>query len=222
MVSEFLLRFDRPQPLRRIVALADLARSAALAQLPPGMPAPMLAGKDNGVPLRSGHRHTHWLPWTRDARTLDGIVAWCPAGWSTVEREAVAAVRRLYDSRVSLWVTPGRVQWPAPATWWATLTPFVPGRHDVDPADDLARECRFRGLPAPSRVWVLPSDGRWPTLRPSRQYPRAPASPVRLVAQFQQQVPAPVTLGALAHFGLGMLWPVNPAALRERWGISCT
>ena len=215
----YAMRLDPPPPLRRVVEYADLLRTATLAQLPPGADVPMLAGRSRSGATVGQHQHVHWLPWTTDAATLGGIVAWCPGGFGRVELDALRSLRSLRSMRVTAAVAPTQVRLPEGAEWWASLTPYVPAWHDEPVSDDVARECGHRGLPAP-QVWTLPSDGqRWRTLRPSRRYERMPPKPVRVAVRFPQPVAAPVALGRLAHFGLGMFWPVDPAVLRDRWGV---
>jgi len=207
-------------PLTQVVRYADVMRTAALACLPGAVDAPMLAGRARGGAAPGQHVHTHWLPYTTDAVRLTGLVAWCPAGWSSVEERALRAVRHLAAVRAT--VTPTVVSWPQPSTWWASLTAYVPGRHDTPLAEDITRECQFRGLPAPAGVWELPARGRWATARPSRRYDRLPPQPRQVACRFHTPVPAPLALGRLCHFGLGMFWPVNPAVLAERFGVPCS
>lgn len=213
------VRFTPQPPLRHVVRYTDWMRTAALAHLPDNADAPQLAGRRRDGTPPGQHRHTHWLPLIESLHTLAGVVAWCPDGWSTEELAALASVRRLHAANTD--VTPTTVKWPEPATWWGTLTPYVPGRHGTNLAEDVRRECRYRGLPEPDRFHRLPDGGeRWATQRPSRRYPRQPPTPVRAAIRFDSPVAAPLTLGRMAHFGLGYWWPLNPEILASRWGIN--
>lgn len=217
------------------VSMAEALRQASLSasgRRGTRLPSPLLAGKDHaGVPL-TGHRHAHYLAFVADPeRTghsrLDTLVVWIPAGLSEADLAALGSLRRLggrsfasdfRTCRLGL-EGYGRVEdivpeLVGPATTWQSFTPFAPPRHGRrrtawrdHVASQITDELARRDKPAPSRIELLP--GPWLNFRRHRLTEcladARRAFGVRIV--FEEAVRGPLVLGALSHFGLGLMSP---------------
>jgi CRISPR-associated protein Csb2 len=222
------LALDPAPPLKRVVEVTDLLRAAAMSRLGHWHGDSMLAGKTAyGQPV-SGGGHAFWLPVT-DGRVIAGICLWVPAGLEPGEAEAVTGLRRI-GSRdrgpvPAMTVTPVPGERPVPARLtgpgavWETVTPFVPDGHsrarrgkprspERVAAGRAAAALRWAGFPPPLEITVTCGVNGWMTRRPSR--PERTARPVRLRVTFAEPVTGPLAIGALSHFGLGVLTPARP------------
>ncbi|MGH9053487.1 MAG: type I-G CRISPR-associated protein Csb2 [Acidimicrobiia bacterium] len=190
-----------------------------------------LAGKSaEGDVLTSQHLHAHYLAFgsPEDPR-LDALAVWAPGGLDDDEVRAVAGLRSLQgwahvsDFRPSILglEAVGHIEQAAPelvgpASVWMSFTPYAPTRHPARGStlvefltEDVTRELGYRGKPNPAGVEVLRGD--WlsyrrhrPTGRDTRGEARR-AFGIRLV--FPEPVAGPISLGDLAHFGLGLFLP---------------
>ena len=220
------LALDPAPPLRRVVEVTDLLRSAALSRLDHTGHDSMLAGKTADGDCFRGrqHVHAHWLPVT-DGRVIAGVCVWTPAGLSPAETASVAmigrvgregggpvpamAVRLLHGSAGA----GARLSGPSAA--WESLTPFVPPRRRDKPsrrvpaflAAMVAAELGHRGLPAPASVEELGPVAGWVTRRPSR--PEWAPPPCRIRVMFGEPVTGPLAIGRLSHFGMGVMVPAQ-------------
>jgi CRISPR-associated protein Csb2 len=223
------------------VAMTDVLRQACMSQYGKrngGRTSPTLSGKDgDGAPLRSQHRHAHYLAMDEDDDgLLDTLFLWVPGadGLSDRELAALARVRRLTGyghvkdfraCRLGLEAF-GTVDQVAPRTWrggrtWTSHTPFAPpsARHrkrnetwEDFATKELRRELRLRDLPTDVEIVHL---RRLPWLKYRRHRPTgkmtladAPrASGFRL--RFSEKVEGPISLGELSHFGLGLFVPTG-------------
>jgi CRISPR-associated protein Csb2 len=122
---------------------------------------------------------------------------------------ALAALGRAEDMRLSGVLGPAR--------FWHSLTPFGLVRHPkrragalVDgPGDQVLDELRRRGLDVPARVTLV--RGSWHRFRGSKsgasRLTAAHLYGIRI--EFDEEVRGPLALGALSHYGLGLLAPVR-------------
>jgi CRISPR-associated protein Csb2 len=106
-----------------------------------------------------------------------------------------------------------------PARRWRSRTPYLPVRHrkreslDDFLAADVGAELRYRGLPPAKVTRSAPDDGlpdRW--ARDFRRYRMnehlGQARPgLGLLLEFAEEVPGPLLLGQLSHFGYGVFEP---------------
>lgn len=214
------------------VAMTNVLRQALLKRFDAhvgGGRSATLAGKDAaGVPLR-GHTHAHYLAFSREGGPLlDTLALWAPTSLSTTEVAAAGELRRLWGRAFVSDFRPchlaleayGRVEdvlseLVGPAMTWESETPFAPPRHakrsmtwsdhvETQVRDELDR----RGHPAPTSVGLLAGD--WSSYRSYRPSGERIADARRvsgLHLEFAEPVQGPLALGALGHFGLGLLRP---------------
>lgn len=215
------------------VSVADVLRRACMGRfgkLTDGGTSELLSGKQaDGTPL-AGHRHAHYLAFDSDGdQRIDTLLAWAPDGFPEREVEAITGLRGLRGYEHVADFRPGRTALIAvgsvaevvpelcgPARTWESMTPFAPARFprrrqrwDEHTVAQVAQEIGWRGLPEPRKVELVP--GGWldfrrhrPTKERLAQARRATG--VRLT--FDLPVEGPIALGALSHFGLGVLAPI--------------
>ena len=182
------------------------------------------------------HRHAHFLSLPDEhGRRVDRLVVWAPEGFGVDEVKALGTLRTLWakergqDGFEQLQLALGALgkasdlrlaELLGPSREWTSLTPFGLVRHPkarrgkmIDsPAEQVARELQHRGLPAPESV-DIESDARWHRFRSSKtgtsRQGRAPLAGVTI--RFGEAVAGPIALGALSHYGLGLMKPADPA-----------
>lgn len=219
--------------LKAAVAMSDVLRHACMyhyGKAHGGGASPVLAGKDADRRPLKDHGHAHYLAWDTDGDgLLDVLVLWVPAGLSEAEMEALGRLRDLWGfahisdfrpCRLGLegvgdagQVAPGLV---GPATTWVSHTPFAPPRHAkkrqgwpelVD--QEVRRELAARAKPEPTRVRLSQDRHDWLDYR--RHRVKEGLSEARIATgvrvEFAEPVEGPLALGALSHFGLGLLVP---------------
>lgn len=221
---------DRPG-LHEAIVVAEVARRALQSiygRADQNATSTVFSGRDGDRMRTDQHAHAHYLL-TSDPGSVrvDHLTVWAPEGFGPHEVAALAQLTELRDARA--WPQPLRIALTALGTpdtialpdlcahthCWRTLTPIVLTRHakrragqTVDgPAQQIARELELRGLPRARRITRL--DGAWHEFRAQRPTGRR-ASPAALVgARIELAAPTrgPIALGALAHFGLGLLVP---------------
>lgn len=209
----------------------------ALAKRLDGVACPEIIGRDAGGKPLVGHRHAHVLPLDTDGdRRLDHILVWAPMGMGLDAREALHAVRNVWDrdhdaaAFVQLAGTGGRHEIVAAlrglksnaceaSKTWTSCTPFVAPRYVKSRGANtlegqVVAELLSRGLPAPRQIHVgdreAVADASFHGfVRARMAKKRAPPStrPVFLCLEFDQAVSGPLALGYGAHFGLGQLQP---------------
>jgi CRISPR-associated protein Csb2 len=218
------LALDPAPPLQRVVEVTDLLRAAALSRLDWTGDDSMLAGKTRDGDCMRGrtHQHAHWLPVT-DGRVIAGICLWVPGGLTPAEVTAAGSVRHLAAGRLPggplpllrVMLLPGAhpVPYTGPARAWESLTPFQMPRFPKArrPGDSLDAQVRAelaaRGFPEPAEAAGMLIRPGWPAQRPSRRAPVAPHWRVRIT--FADPVAGPLAIGALSHFGLGIMRPLR-------------
>ncbi|WP_161987398.1 type I-G CRISPR-associated protein Csb2 [Prescottella subtropica] len=105
--------------------------------------------------------------------------------------------------------------WVGASTEWRSETPYLPVRHrhrnrtDAEYLlEDVAAECKYRGLPAPVSAELVDDDATRSQIvefRRRRMNSRASDNRrgVYIRLHFAESVTGPVFLGALSHFGFG-------------------
>lgn len=205
---------------------------------------PTLSGKTLNGAMRTGHDHAFYLPTADnelDTRRLTHITMIAAEGFGHGENQALNALRRIklsgedgLELRVQL-VGLGKPRdfrhWLfEQSAIWESFTPFVGpahvGRHGRDRALRKAarREIRRlleRGLltSEPESVEILEAGLRpaaWAFRRARHRLgttePMRPACFLRI--RFAKATSRPVVLGYAAHYGLGLLRPVNTSCER--------
>lgn len=202
-----------------------------------GRHTPILSGiASDSAPLEQDHTHAHWLAFDLDGdRRLDRLVLWAPGGLDRDEIATLADLRKVpaperiddfHDAQLGLeYVGPAgglSVDIVGPSARWRSATPFAPPHHPKrrqregegwhEFVREQVRRClRWRGLPDPSEITVL-TDEPWLQYRRHRPTERLRdarrAVGVRII--FDEEVPGPLALGQLSHFGLGLFVPEQP------------
>jgi CRISPR-associated protein Csb2 len=213
------------------VIVAEQIRAAAMSRH--GTPSPTLSGKtDDGSRLLEQHRHAHYVPDARGhAKRITHCLVYAPAGFSDTEQAALARVSFLVQrhNRPALDVVlsgfgdvpdfVGATPLLAVSRRWRSRTPFVLTRHPRrgkdTPADQVVRELRLRGFPAPEEVVVTlgaaltdPRAGdssltRWVEFPVQRRGRPHPPGAVGFELVFAEPQRGPMLLGYGCHFGLG-------------------
>jgi CRISPR-associated protein Csb2 len=217
--------------LHEAIVVAEVARRAlqsVYGRANENASSSVFSGRDGERMRTDQHAHAHYLI-TSDPSSVrvDHLTVWAPEGFGPNEVAALAQVTELRDARA--WPQPLRIALTALGTpdtlplpdlcaythRWRTLTPIVLTRHPkrrggqtIDgPEDQIARELQLRGLPRATRITRI--EGRWHEFRAQRPTGRRAAPAALLGAHIELAAPArgPIALGALAHFGLGLLVP---------------
>ena len=227
------------------VVLGDVLRQAAMSRHGDRQAKPSIAlsGKEpTGARRSDQHQHAHYLAFAgegaqRGWELLDTLVVWAPGGLGPADVDSLVRVDRLWGRRHIESFRPCRLGVEAvgqidhvapelcgPAAMWESFTPFAPSRHgrpnrpwDDHAITEVARELRYRGLPAPEVRLVQPGAAArsftqgWLDFRRYRASERIQdgrrATGLRLI--FDEPVDGPLCLGALSHFGLGLFLPVD-------------
>lgn len=182
------------------------------------------SGRDGDSPRRDQHSHAHYLSLPdRHGRRVDRLVVWAPEG---LDRDEVGALAQL--DHVNIWEI-GRLQVAlaalgdfdeivldeliGPAKCWRSLTPFGLVRHPktrggrvIDsPEDQVRRELEHRGRPKPEEITL--EKRSWHRFRSSKvNTPRlGRANLFGVTLRFSEPVMGPIALGALSHYGLGLM-----------------
>lgn len=231
-LAVFRLRGSSRPAIIEAVAVGQSLRSAAQARFGRAHDARASAtfsGRAGDRPRVDQHRHAHFLatPGT-DGRRIDRLYVWAPEGFGQDEVAALAGLTyiRLHETpdlqcALTGLGTPRELALPdllGPATAWRSLTPFGLVRHPkrrnhrvVDgPEEQVRRELAHRGLPEPVQVSL--EKGSWHRFRSSKagssRLDRASLTGIRV--RFHQPVRGPLALGALSHYGLGLMRPDPP------------
>ena len=225
--------------LTEAVAMGQLLRSALQSKFgnrDGKATSPTFSGKAGDRPRADQHRHAHYLSLPdQHGRRIDRLVVWAPEGFGEEEVAALADLRAIFerdpggDSPREFKVALGALgdtedlHLPAllgPSLAWESLTPFGLVRHPkvkrdktVDsPEEQVLRELAHRGgflIPES----VKPKSGEWHRFRSSRtgtsRLGRARLVGVRI--RFEEEVAGPIAIGALSHYGLGLMMPVGSA-----------
>lgn len=219
---------DRPS-ISEAVKMGQLLRSSLqsrFGRLKGGASSPTFSGRAGDTHRTDQHRHAHYvsLP-DRHGRRIDTLLVWAPEGLGRDEVTALAGLRVLRDPMVDAaeyQVALGALGDVAelhlprllgPAREWKSLTPFALIRHPkkrrgevVDgPEEQVARELAHRGLPVPEDIELR--QGGWHRFRASKlgasRLERRGLVGVKI--RFPHEVSGPIAIGALSHYGLGLM-----------------
>ncbi|MFP4131494.1 MAG: type I-U CRISPR-associated protein Csb2 [Thiohalospira sp.] len=224
------------KPLPRLedaLRIGEVARKAAISRserVNGGHVPAALSGHD--LPQDNRHGHAFYLPEDADDDGhIDHILVHAPDGLSPAAVHALDRLTRLWQGDKGEWqvylegygdpadLTESR--YTATTREWITVTPYLHpwfAKKRFGVAEQIARECRERGLPEPEVLeegseWTGP-DGR--SRRPVhfhrfRDTPRRLRQPDTrgrfLRLRFPEPVAGPLALGFGCHFGLGVFLP---------------
>lgn len=225
---------DRPA-ISEAVKMGQLLRSALQSRFgkqASGAASATFSGRAGDTHRTDQHRHAHYLSLPdRHSRRIDTLLVWAPEGLGEDEVGALAGLRVLSDPTLD--ATKHQAALGAlgnkeelhlprllgPARQWQSLTPFALVRHPkkrrekvIDGAkEQVARELAHRDLPVPADIEkdIDILTGQWHRFRSSKlgetRSQRRPLVGLRI--RFPQEVTGPITIGALSHYGLGLMEP---------------
>ncbi|RLK48720.1 CRISPR-associated protein Csb2 [Alkalispirillum mobile] len=220
------------KPLPRLVdaiRISEISRLAAIKkaeQVNAGHIPPVLSG--HNLPANNRHGHAFYLPEDADGDGhIDHILVHAPAGLSAEAIRALDRITRLWDRDGGDWQVlfegAGTVAGVSDSIYlgrghvWHSVTPYLHPWHAKKRfgiAEQLARECRERGLPEPEDVSVVPRVNvggmkyrpvHFHRFRSTRK--RLPQPDTRghfLQITFPSTVEGPLALGFGCHYGLGI------------------
>jgi CRISPR-associated protein Csb2 len=234
------------KPLPRIedaLRIGEIARKAAIKQaerVNGGQVPTALSGHD--LPADNRHGHAFYLPEDADGDGhIDHILVHAPDGLGGNAVRALDRVTRLWERDGGEWQVLfegyGTMAELADSVYagesrqWVSVTPYLHpwyAKKHFGVAEQIARECRERGLPEPEQVEIIEPpmrgvDGR--TRRPvhfrrfrnTRKHLRQPDTRGQFVhLAFAETVEGPLTLGFACHFGLGILRSAGGAMRNQR------
>jgi len=228
LVSKVLPRVTETVPFAERIRSHLMGIHKRLQNDDPQRVSDKFSGKDAHGNHLEGHGHAYYVPLDEDGDgRLDHLLVYAAAPFDELELRALDALRSVWQPHglpdVSL-VLVG-LSGERPGVWsksWISATPFVTGRHyrkgrgtyDEWLASEILKECKFHGVPEPTRVQWIPARGgtsrafRWFEFIRNRKG-RRPSSGYGCLLHFDQPVYGPFLLGATCHFGLGLFLAVN-------------
>lgn len=231
----FRLRGGERPALTEAVAMGQHLRKSLQSTFGGGndnAASPTFSGKAGDRPRSDQHRHAHYLSLADEqGRRIDHVVAWAPEGFEEDEIAALAELRSIWmkdpgHESIELPVALGllgdaeELRLPGllgPSRKWESRTPFGLPRHPktrrgkvIDsPEEQVRRELAYRKFPEPESVVI--DTGRWHRFRSSKagtsRLGRAPL--VGVTVLFKEEVTGPIAIGALSHYGLGLMRPID-------------
>jgi|GEM_PF-3088565 len=219
---------DSRKPLMRdAILIAELFRAAVMRRWSDreGTPVPLrLAGKDNDGSSRKGHDHPYFLPRSlASGEMIDAIDIWFPRGCSHAEFCALRSVEILREHRRFKGDIPlqfnGKVESPEGVVW-KTATPIMlerfPKRKRIDgvqrtldaPHEQIQQMVR-RAVGVAAHVHIFPCNPASVTRERLRKDEGRLLPVYHAEIRFEHHVRGPIVLGAMAHFGLGRLEPID-------------
>lgn len=223
----------KPLPsIERALRIGELVRKAAMsrAERIGGTVPAVLSGHGMGEGNR--HGHAFYLPEDHDGDgRIDHVLIHAPAGLGRGAIAALDAIDRIWDAGDGEWhvlfeavAEAGAIEsrYTRRRQIWESATPYLCPWHRkkrFGVAEQIARECRSRGLPEPEveftegqRIEVRPGRWRRPVQfhrfreRRGLTQPDTHGHAVRL--RFPETVAGPVALGFGCHYGLGVFAPL--------------
>lgn len=178
----------------------------------------------HGLPEDNRHGHAFFLPEANGKSRIGHLIVHAPDGFDAQAQAALAELDVIrpgegMEWRVMLEGMGESSAFPASATLqsatvWRSTTPYLHPWHSKKGfgiAEQIARECRLRGLPEPVAVEMLPDEK--PRALDFRRFraKRGLSQPDRqgcfLKLTFAEPVSGPLALGFGCHFGLGLFAP---------------
>jgi CRISPR-associated protein Csb2 len=183
---------------------------------------PSLSGHD--LPGDNRHNHAFYLSESNHEGRISHLIVHAPGGFDAQARAALAELKTIRTHQGSEWrllleglgtteAFPSSIL-PGTSVCWQSVTPYLHPWHrktGFGVAEQIARECRLRGLPAP--VAVEPMPGAKPRALEFQRFrsKRGLSQPDRqgwfVQLRFSEPVRGPLALGFACHFGLGLFVP---------------
>ncbi len=227
---------SRHPALDEAVALGQLLRAGLQGRfgaLNEGGTSPTLSGHRGHAARDDQHRHAHYLSLPgRHGQRVTRLAVWAPEGLGAEEVTALGSLRYLKGRdigpfRIALAALGSAEARPAPtlalpellgpSLTWRSATPFGLVRHPKRrgasilhaPEDQIVEELRHRGLPEPVEIRL--ERGSWHRFRSSKvgASRRLRASLVGARMRFAEPLHGPIAIGALSHYGLGLMRPAT-------------
>ena len=219
-------------PIGRALFVAEAAHKAAVSRFTKKHELLSFALSGHGVKGEQ-HQHGHFIPIDADGDSkLDHLIIHCPSGLDPDTQEAIAAIERLYMSKLPAisvtWIGCSSLQHVSKtlrdrrnqplklfmeARRFKSVTPYVASKHlrrRYGLAENVAEECQYRSLPAPNNMTVLESNGgrfRLARIEDKRRPPREHGHFIEI--EFDVPMRGPLSLGYGCHFGLGLFEAVG-------------
>lgn len=185
-----------------------------------------LSGHD--LPEDNRHGHAFFLPEGNQGGRIDHLLVHAPDGFDAQAQAALAELGSIHTSEGAEWrlLLEGLGEasaFPASTTLheaavWRSVTPYLHPWHNKKSfgvVEQIARECRLRGLPEPVAVELLPDIKpralEFRRFRSKRGLSQPDRQGCFLELNFSEPVAGPLALGFGCHFGLGLFTPAHPA-----------
>ena len=220
-------------PIGRALWVAEIAHSEAVRQFTKRYESLSyaLSGKTQGSSPNK-HMHAHFLPIDLDGDSkLDHLLVHCPAGLDFQTQTAIASIGRIFSKKLPeiavTWLGCGDLTLAekhlkalakhsckilTASKRFKSVTPYVASRHlrrKYQLSQNIADECRFRGLPEPTITAAAPNAGKFRLSR-NKESRKPPVEFGQfLTIAFDESVKAPLTLGYGSHFGLGLFEAID-------------
>lgn len=237
------------KPLPRIedaIRIGELTRRAAIKQaerLAEGSVPPVLSGHD--LPAGNRHGHAFYLPEDADGDGhIDHILVHAADCLDGTSVRALDRINKLWERNGGEWgvLLEGYGQaddlmdsaYVGRSRHWRSVTPYLHpwyAKKGFGVAEQIARECRERGLEEPEVCIESPPveghDGRtrravhFHRFRNTRKRLTQPDTRGQFITlAFPEPIAGPLALGFGCHFGLGVFYPCGDAGMRSRF--DCT
>jgi CRISPR-associated protein Csb2 len=233
-----LVLAGKPLPrLEDAVRIGELVRAAAIRNADPSRTGeavpPVLSG--HGLPADTPHGHAFYLP--EDAAgdgRIDHVLIYARDGLPRTAVQALGRIERIWQREGSEWSVVlesfgagakvvGSL-YGRRSLVWQSVTPYLHpwyAKKGFGIREQIARECRERGIVEPTEVSILPGiEIRGRERRPvhfhrfrSKSGLRQPDTKGRFVQlTFAEPFEGPLALGFGCHYGLGMFAAAEPLA----------
>ncbi|WP_295388838.1 type I-U CRISPR-associated protein Csb2 [uncultured Thiodictyon sp.] len=221
--------YGKPLPrMTDAVRVGELLRFALMSRAR-HLPGEVIPASLSGHGLPSGNRHGHafFLPEANLHGRIDHLVVHAPDGLDAQAQAAIGELAAIYTHEGAEWRVlleglgePVDFAPHSPllrtSACWESVTPYLHPWHrkrGFEVPEQIARECRARGLPEPSLVEPRP-DAKPRALDFHRfrgkrglEQPDRHGSMIRL--EFSEPITGPLALGFGCHFGLGLFKAVG-------------
>lgn len=181
-----------------------------------------ISGHD--LPEANRHGHAFFLPERNEKDRIGHLIVHAPDGFDAQAQSALAELKSIHTREGAEWrlLLEGLGEastFPESAALrtasiWRSLTPYLHPWHQkkgFGVAEQIARECRLRGLPELVEVELLPDEKpralEFRRFRSKRGLSQPDRQGCFLRLAFAEPISGPLALGFGCHFGLGLFAP---------------